>query len=399
MKKFTTLMVAVMLMVGFSTMAAVAGTLDPTTLDDNCSTCETEMARIARGCEDQREGSSFNYESFGGFGSLTDVTRCDDGSYCSGDKGEQHKAIVALCTCLDNWAGGIQEDDTLNVSMEIVVKKTDGIIYTYTGDDVDEIGVYWANKIESFGVEWEATKEEQCAKNWCEPGEGEGYLESFDDVEMVNPARLVSRGGLQGGRWGDIDSRAKDLLSEGSFVYGWFDIPDMIVAQDGVDRRDWEVWVKICLTNTRVYGCDPCCCLIPIGILCCEDYVMRTSAIYPYFTQMNSATWWFGLAITNYGDEAGTAAITLYEQDGDIATGEVDIAAHGIVVLSIADLMTELVLSTGGTLGDSACYVEVVGDGFPVTGMGMMAKPSTGESMGYVPIAGMESKSSMPSFE
>jgi hypothetical protein len=169
------------------------------------------------------------------------------------------------------------------------------------------------------------------------------------------------------------------------------DIPDMIVAQDGVDRRDWEVWVKICLTNTRVYGCDPCCCLIPIGILCCEENVLRTSAIYPYFTQMNSATWWFGLAITNYGDEAGTAAITLYEQDGDIATGEVDIAAHGIVVLSIADLMTELVLSTGGTLGDSACYVEVVGDGFPVTGMGMMAKPSTGESMGYVPIAGMSS--------
>jgi hypothetical protein len=48
--------------------------------------------------------------------------------------------------------------------------------------------------------------------------------------------------------------------------------------------------------------------------------------------------------------------------------------------------MSEVTLTTGGTLGDSRSYVEVDAD-FPVTGFAMMGKASTGESMGYLPIA------------
>jgi hypothetical protein len=396
MRKLTTLMLAALMIVGMTTMA-VAGTLDPGTLDDACSTCETEMSHINRGCEYQdRDCGCFNYEDFGGSGE----NKCSEGScnsYCTGEKGDQHKAIFSLCTCLDDWQSGLLPEDTLNISMEIVVKKSDGIIYT--GDN----GVYWCKDMESdrLGVEWEEDKEDHCEKDYCQP-----YDEAFYNIHMIydddNPEdswEFETVDGLEDDPWGNIESDAKDLLARGRSAYAWVDIPSMELADDSVDREGWEVWVKVCLLNTRVFQCDPCCCLIPIGILCCEDPVLRTSAVYPYFTQMNDASWWFGMAITNYGDEAGVAEITLYEQDGDIATGEVDLAAHGLVVLSITDLMAELTLTTGGTLGDSACYIEVVGDGFPVTGMGMMAKPSTGESMGYVPIAGMESSSNVMPLE
>jgi hypothetical protein len=379
MRKLTTMMVAALLMVGFSTMAALAGTLDPSTLSDACSTCESEMAHIARGCEGQDYTSPFNYESFGASIYTNNYKGCGDGSYCSGDKGDQHKAILSLCTCLDEWAGGIQDTDTLNISMEIVVKKADGIIYT--GDN----GVYWAENLDSsgIGVEWEGKKEDHCAKDWCEPED-----ESFENIEMLSAWELVTHDGLEGDIWGNITSDAKALLQQGKSAYAWVDIPSMIVAQDGVDRKGWEVYVKVCLFNSRIYQCTACCCLIPIGILCCEDEISRENAIFPYFTEMNNPTWWYAMVITNYGDTGGTANITVYEQDGDIAEGEVPVAAHNMAVLSVADLMSTVALTTGGTLGDSKSYIEVTAD-FPVTGFAMMGKASTGESMGYLPIGSM----------
>jgi hypothetical protein len=370
MRKLITLLTVAMLVVGFSTMAAVAGTLDPSTLSDACSTCETSMANINRGCEGQGQNCGcFNYESFG---DCSENYSCQ--SYCSGDKGEQHKAILALCTCLDEWAGGILDTDTLNISMEIVVKKADGIIYT--GDN----GVYWCDTVDSIGVQWDSSKEELCDDSDCEP-----TAESFDGVVYDNDWTFATEDGLNGTTWGDGDSYAKTLLSQGKSAYAWVDIPSMKVALDGVDRAGWEVHVKVCFFNSRIYQCTACCCLIPIGILCCDDEVVRTNAIFPYFTPINDPNWWFGMVITNYGDTAGTAKITLYEVDGDIAEGEVDVAANNMVVLSAADLAAELTLTTGGALGDSRCYVEVDAD-FAVTGFAMMGKASTGESMGYLPI-------------
>ncbi len=388
MKRLMTLMAAALLLVGMSTMA-IAGTLDPSTLTDACSTCETEMSHINRGCEGQYEGCGcFDYEDFGSCAKDYGCT-----SYCEGEKGDVHRAILSLCTCLDEWPGGILDEDTLNISMEIVVKKTDGIIYT--GDDIE--GIEWCGDLDSdnIAVQWDDSKEDICEiESGWENGQCEPRGEYFYNIDQVSPTEIVTQDGLGDDVWGNIDSEAKTLLSQGKSAYGWIDIPEINIEQDGVDRAGWEIWVKVCLFNSRIYQCTACCCLIPIGIICCEETIERSNAIFPYFTEMNNASWWYGMVITNYGDADGTAKITVYEQDGDIAEGEVPVAAHNMAVLSTADLMNAVVLTTGGTLGDAKSYIEVEAD-FPVTGFAMLGKASTGESMGYLPIASTGSVQSM----
>jgi hypothetical protein len=146
--------------------------------------------------------------------------------------------------------------------------------------------------------------------------------------------------------------------------------------------------VKVCLFNSRIYQCTACCCLIPIGVLCCDPVdVLGNKILYPYGTALDqSQGWWFGLVITNIGDTAGTAKITYYENDGDVATGEVPVEAHRMAVLADTDLLAALTPSVAGaTLGNSPFYILIESEDMAMTGFAMMGN-GIGASMGYTTV-------------
>ena len=103
--------------------------------------------------------------------------------------------------------------------------------------------------------------------------------------------------------------------------------------------------------------------------------------VYPYFTTIDSA-WWQGLTITNLGSADGTAKVYYYEQDGDKATAEINIAANSM----FSDLLSNIVMTpdagNAGTIGDSRNYIVVCTD-FMADGFAMIANGV--DSMGYIP--------------
>jgi len=102
---------------------------------------------------------------------------------------------------------------------------------------------------------------------------------------------------------------------------------------------------------------------------------------FPYFTSLSDdPTYWNGIAIVNKSANAGVATITAYEQDGSVGTATVNVGANSMYVN-----LLESITWTGTGLGGSPAYVVVVGDVFTPDGFGMIANPTSGESMGYLP--------------
>lgn len=104
----------------------------------------------------------------------------------------------------------------------------------------------------------------------------------------------------------------------------------------------------------------------------------------PSPTDSALSVWWGGMVIVNASDSAGTAALTVYEMDGDSGTYTTpSIAAHGMWQTVASTLVPMLTAATGntGTLGDSNFSVMAVcgfqkAAGFAFTG-------NTNEGTGY----------------
>lgn len=380
MKKLISIMAACLLVFGFAAMASA----------DYCAQCEgDDPGHINRGCEGvQQNCVPFDYEDFG---------RCEGemwyDSYCeSAGKNDIHRAIFELCDCYPDLAIG----DTIYVSMEVLVDKGTGT--PVKGDN----GVYWAEDVNTVAggrgilVEPFKTQSEICADPDCEPEyafEGAyNYLLANGNVGTVytgtncapaDAQRVVKIEPVEANNDGFT------LMDAGKATL-WIDIPWLRVDPARV-MKGWKVYVKICIDRelTSICGSADCCCLIYIGELCCDETVSEGGLIFPYFTAANVG-WWSGLAITNVGSTDGTVMLTLYEMDGDaFQTAEaITVPANGMVVYNMVGLYAldwNVVKSVDGTPGNSRFYVEATG-AFPMTGFGMMAKTSTGESMGYLPI-------------
>lgn len=366
MKKLISIMAACLLVFGFAGMASA----------DFCAQCETDPGNIDRGCEAGQDRSCYPFD----YEDLTD--------YCEYGKGDFHRAIFELCDCYPDIAIG----DTIYVSMEIFVDKATGI-----PEDGDN-GVYWAENVgtcipvETFEDFEDACDDSSDRPEDCFAGEyvyrlannnvGTPYTGS--DCAVPDANRVVKIEPVAGNNDGFTLTEAKEATL-------WIDIPEMRVDPSRI-TKGWGVYVEICISmdvDTICFETD-CCCLIYIGELCCDD-AMETSGylIYPYFTAADSG-WWSGLAVTNVGSVDGTVMLTLYEQDGDAfeTVEAITVPANSMVVYNQASLYAldwAIIKSVDGIAGNSRFYVKAVGD-FPMTGFGMMAKTSTGESMGYLPI-------------
>lgn len=125
-----------------------------------------------------------------------------------------------------------------------------------------------------------------------------------------------------------------------------------------------------------------------VGTLGCDETVStdQSEISFPYFTEIESSSFWAGFVIVNKSDVDGVAQVTGYERDGDKFTASIPVAAHSMSV----ELTTwfavpgNATLLTGGTLGDSQFYLDVEAN-FEADGFAMMAVDATGSSMGYLP--------------
>jgi hypothetical protein len=380
MKKLISIMAACLLVFGFAGMASA----------DPCAQCETDPGNIDRGCEGVQDSCyPFDYEDFG---------RCERGydSYCqSAGKTDIHRAIFELCDCYPDLEIG----DTVYVSMEILVDKGAGPV-------AGENGVYWAQDVDStIPVQAFRTQADVCAAEYCTPKdefvgiydylladgtEGTPYEGSICAVEPENRVVKIQP---------DVDAQNDAGMGDGYYGYTltdagkatlWIDIPWMRVDPTAI-QKGWKVYVKICVDKELSTICDSaeCCCLIYIGELCCDDVVKESGLIFPYFTAADSG-WWSGIAITNVSSADGAVMLTLYEQDGNVfQTSEaITVPANSMVVYNQAmlyGLSWDVVKGSLATAGKSRFYVEATAD-VSIMGFGMMAKTSTGESMGYLAV-------------
>lgn len=102
---------------------------------------------------------------------------------------------------------------------------------------------------------------------------------------------------------------------------------------------------------------------VTLGTFGCSSSTTGTSnLLFPYYTGIaSSEAWWDGLVITNSTATAGTATITLYEADGDIATlAPVTISGYSQYVTLLSSVVDQLTQTAGtGDLGDSSCFIKV----------------------------------------
>ncbi|MGB9500226.1 MAG: hypothetical protein ACKVE4_10880 [Dissulfuribacterales bacterium] len=394
MKKVITIIAACMLVFAFSGVASA-----------EIVTC-SDAGYINRGCETAAEQSScstspFDYEDF--YGSHWSCEETNN-SYCPGpDKDEFHRALFKICDCIEAGKfSSVDSGDIIDIGMEILVDKKDG-----NGPVGGNNGVYWAEDVNSagsngVGVQPFANQGAACADTSCTPsakfkGEFDYFLADGtlatglpydgnecdvpEEQEIVKFKASVTQGGTHGYLVQPED--ATDNLS-----VWWVDIP-MLRADSNLVTKGWDVYVKICMYDTLDTGgvcgdCEGCCYTLLIGTLCCDYTPVVTTCsetlTFPYFPK-TTGTYWYGMAVTNLSDEAGSASVTLYEQDGDIFTGTVTVDAHSTRVVDPATDLT-LTTSVDGTLGNAKSYATVVTD-FDVSGFGMMAN-DIGASMGYL---------------
>ncbi|MBI5557276.1 MAG: hypothetical protein HY885_06525 [Deltaproteobacteria bacterium] len=175
-----------------------------------------------------------------------------------------------------------------------------------------------------------------------------------------------------------------NLAANDDFLF--INIPEMHYDLGEVEDGD-QVSVRITLTKAP-------CGEVTTQTLCVGTFLEEcpTSAgsetmIFPYFTSPAATdAWWDGVAITNESATAGTATVTLYEQDGDSATASIAVAARSMYVNTLTAMISGGVFTASsgnaGTIGDSRCFLSVSTD-FAASGFAMIANTATGESMGY----------------
>ena len=109
-----------------------------------------------------------------------------------------------------------------------------------------------------------------------------------------------------------------------------------------------------------------------------------TTLLFPYATPLDDATWWFGMSFCNPSEKAGTARITVFEDDGDQGTCITgSLAAGRMVTMTGTGLLSVLTQTAGrGSLGDARCHIVVSCNFDLACGFGMMGNgvDSTGYS-------------------
>lgn len=379
MKKTLTILMMAALVLGFAGVSMAQ--------DAGCTDCITDPGLINRGCPADQWGCTaepFDFE--------------DSTDWCYVPNKGTHQYLFPYCDCFEEL-GITNEGAIVDIRLEILV---DG----QTGDH----GAYWAEDLDSIGLKTYVDEDAACddiltSGKFPKEFDGPfvykyrnssgvyvaGTVDEDDNCDFTSATERVTVIEV------DVDSEDYDELNHGYIVdldderldrSMWkIDIPEIKFDVSKI-KPGQKIQVRVCLTKAAedgtisfggICGDCGCCCTLELGTLaCCED--SSNCLVYPYATPMNDPNWWYGFVVTNLSDDAGNATITIYEVDGDTASIEVPVPAHGMYVKTGQDLMTAF----GGTIGNSRAYFKVDSD-FNVNGFMFMANDNTGASMGYLP--------------
>ncbi len=259
------------------------------------------------------------------------------------------------------------------VTMEILVNGQSG-----------DNGVYWSSQLplsEGYGTKDDA----------CDATNANGAALGAATYELANRSAATPEAPHSDDCDVEADGRAVvmniaacdlNLAAQDDFL--WFNLPALNYDIDDVQEGD-VVTVEITINKV------PCGQLFTgiweIGTFGCQAPGVSNTILFPYFTNMEAAeSYWDGIAIVNLGSTDGTATLTIYEADGDVATMDVNVSANSSYVNLLSAMISGMTLTTSvdGTLGNARVYIRVAAD-FNVDGFAMMANSDTGESMGYLP--------------
>lgn len=381
MKKLTTVFAAMMLVFGFAAICAAQTDFEP------CYSCAGDNPGfIDRGCEGiQDYCTPFDFETI------------DD--YCTA-KGAIHRAFLDICAC-PNWPEKPRNGDTLDITMTILVDKGNGPV---AGDN----GVYWAEDVSSDGIDaWNypfGTSTSKLCKSSLDEKSKETPFRGpflFEDAngDPATPLTGMNTCAVPDENRAVVITPDKEADNHGYLLDDndadefrcifQFDIPEMRIDPSVANRGD-KVYVQLSMFFTSETGSicpNPCVCNIYIGQICCP---VADELVYPYLTQMTDPDGWFGFVITNLSNYPGTAKVTVYEKDGDVATASISIPKYGMYVDLGSNLLSLLTLDTAHSTGDKVLgnaqsFIQVTTD-FNASGFAMMGIDSSGESMGYLPI-------------
>jgi hypothetical protein len=168
-------------------------------------------------------------------------------------------------------------------------------------------------------------------------------------------------------------------VTDGTKSYMYIDLPSFNWNSSEIAEGDI---VSVRVTVAKVTCGSLGTTTFTVGTFGCSGTGVANT-VFPYFTRLNAdPTWWNGIVIVNNGSNAGTANLTAYEQDGSRATATVSVAANSMFV----DLVENIAWTPvgGATLGGSPSYISVESNFTSIHGFGMIANPTSGESMGYL---------------
>ena len=247
-------------------------------------------------------------------------------------------------------------------------------------------GVYWSDgEISAQGYEKES---DACSDDDASTKFATADYEYHDaDSDKLENADIVSSPDAC-----EIDKKAKavKILTDVDEIFGyrekvaWIDMPDLIYDNSVSSGQVVKVTVKLIKAPCgELFSGD-----VTVGTFGCQAAEESNNLLYPYFTAMEHGAdaFWDGFVVINTGNIDGTAKLTIYEMDGDVATMEIEVPAHGMYVNMLSAMVAEMTLITSvdGTLGNARCYISVSAD-FTCDGFAMIAVTATGESMGYLP--------------
>ena len=168
----------------------------------------------------------------------------------------------------------------------------------------------------------------------------------------------------------------------------WWIVIPMIKLDTSVLHDGEMISVKIETLDQNTGGICAACvatceCTIEVARVC-PPRTMGSFCRFPYFTSTTSATpdqpWWNGIAIVNTSSQAGTATLSVFQQDGKTGTYTTpQIPAKSMYVKPL-----DQIPFTGSGLGGLPLYLEVASTFPALDGFAIIANTDTGESMGYL---------------
>jgi len=302
---------------------------------------------------EQSDGTCYaiDNEAGEGVGAGSYATEAD--GYCPGTH-RNNKVLIQETTGRPFDAGIYQ------IQLEIVVNGA-------TGDQ----GAYFAGPI---GYYSDADTDEICAGNVTALQPGTVYFNSLNesnvyDIDAIGTNANITPLGDQDCSVAAVNRITKVKTVEVALFNGtdqdflWVDIPD-IIRDAALFTEDELLEVRVTLLKTpcgTLFTGDWC-----IGVLGCEtsinpDACYEYMRVFPYFGMKGNFKNY--IAITNTTDTAGVYTIMIYEQDGDVFSASIPVAAQNLAVMDLHSLTVTTVASAGGgVFGNAKSYGIVTGN-------------------------------------